>query len=318
MVAMHNYKDFLIEQGYSQSSLLQKMRFVNYFLGWLETNNIKPNNFQYDQIVDFIDTALKFYSNRNNAVATINRLLSAISTYYDFINMNENNILNLPKIMRVKNPGGRKVKNLINRRELIDIYYNIPKFTDRDIRNRVIFGLVVFQALTTGEVARLTVRDFDFENGTVLIQNEICNKLKKGNNSRIIHMEAKQILDLLDYKDNIRPRILANYYRNLPGRKPGLSKTALTTTDQMILSMFGSVEIKNSVLHLFRNIRKTNPSIRNARQVRQSIIAYWVTRHNLRTVQYMAGHRYVGSTEYYKQVNINDLRKDIMEFHPLN
>jgi integrase/recombinase XerD len=201
---------------------------------------------------------------------------------------------------------------------MIEIYHTLPKDKPRDKRNRVIFGFLIFQGLTTGELKSLSLDDLVFDNGTVVIKSSKPGKLKSGNNVRILSLEARQIFDILDYLDNIRPRIIANSYYHLPGRKPYEANTVFSTTNQVILSMFGSPEIKNSVLHLFNKIRKQYPTVRNAFQLRQSVIAFWITKYNLRTVQYMAGHRYVGSTERYKQINIETLKREIMEFHPLD
>lgn len=75
---------------------------------------------------------------------------------------------------------------------------------------------------------------------------------------------------------------------------------------------------------MFRAIQKTNPEIRHpkqtcltARQVRASVITYWLKNHNLREVQYMAGHKYVSSTERYQLNNLDTLQKKIEEYHPL-
>jgi integrase/recombinase XerD len=82
--------------------------------------------------------------------------------------------------------------------------------------------------------------------------------------------------------------------------------------------MEGKPELKNSLHHLFRAVKKVEPQISNANQIRQSVITYWLKNHNLRQVQYMAGHKYVSSTERYQQNNIEDLQKEVNKFHPLN
>jgi len=51
--------------------------------------------------------------------------------------------------------------------------------------------------------------------------------------------------------------------------------------------------------------------------IMQSVISYWLTKHNLRTVQFMAGHRYVSSTEWYKRIDIQELRREVSLYHPL-
>jgi len=39
--------------------------------------------------------------------------------------------------------------------------------------------------------------------------------------------------------------------------------------------------------------------------------------HNIREVQVMAGHRYISSTEKYRQDNYKKLEEAIINFHPL-
>ncbi|MFO7853320.1 MAG: tyrosine-type recombinase/integrase [Bacteroidota bacterium] len=315
---MHKYKEYLQKLGYSKSSIAPTIRFVEYFLKWVETNNLMLKDVDYDIFLDFIDNAIRDFSERCNVVVTVNRILTAVSLYYDYLSIKSPNLVNQFRSLRIKNPRKHIISNLLTKKELLEIYYGFPKNTDRDKRNRVIFGLLIFQALTTGELKRLKIEDLNFENGTIKIESNPDSRLKKGNNCRTLLLEAKQIFDILYYMDIIRPRILANYYYKLPGRKPNELNTVLSTTNQLLLSMYGSPEINNSLLHLFHRIRKKFPSIRNAVQIRQSVIAYWITKYNLRVVQYMAGHRYVGSTERYKQVNINNLKREIMEFHPLD
>jgi integrase/recombinase XerD len=47
------------------------------------------------------------------------------------------------------------------------------------------------------------------------------------------------------------------------------------------------------------------------------VITHWLKNYNLRQVQYMAGHKYVSSTERYQQNTLEDLQKEINRYHPL-
>jgi integrase/recombinase XerD len=69
---------------------------------------------------------------------------------------------------------------------------------------------------------------------------------------------------------------------------------------------------------MFINLKLENPNIKNAMQIRQSVIAEWLKKYELRRVQYMAGHRYVGSTECYKQINFENFKAEVCKFHPMN
>ena len=75
---------------------------------------------------------------------------------------------------------------------------------------------------------------------------------------------------------------------------------------------------KNSLWHLFREIKKVNPCIINAIKIRQSVITYWLKTINLRQVQYMAGHKYVSSTERYQTNYLDNLQSKLEKCHPLS
>jgi integrase/recombinase XerD len=52
-------------------------------------------------------------------------------------------------------------------------------------------------------------------------------------------------------------------------------------------------------------------------QIRASTITNWLKHYNLREVQYMAGHKYVSSTERYRMDTLEDLQKELEKYHPL-
>ena len=47
------------------------------------------------------------------------------------------------------------------------------------------------------------------------------------------------------------------------------------------------------------------------------MIVNWLKIHNLRKTQVLAGHRYISSTERYKQDNLESLHEMINSFHPI-
>ena len=55
----------------------------------------------------------------------------------------------------------------------------------------------------------------------------------------------------------------------------------------------------------------------NAKQFRVSVMMKWLKQSNLRQVQYLAGHRYISSTEAYQQNEMEGLREEVNKFHPM-
>ncbi|MCK7560220.1 hypothetical protein MKQ70_37055 [Chitinophaga sedimenti] len=51
--------------------------------------------------------------------------------------------------------------------------------------------------------------------------------------------------------------------------------------------------------------------------MRASVIVHWLRKYDLRTVQYMAGHKYVSSTEAYRKYLLDGLQADVMKYHPI-
>ena len=68
---------------------------------------------------------------------------------------------------------------------------------------------------------------------------------------------------------------------------------------------------------MFKAIQKENPEILHAKQIRSSVITYWLKTYNLLQVQYFAGHKYVSSTERYQLNNLDNLQDKLEKYHPL-
>jgi integrase/recombinase XerD len=68
---------------------------------------------------------------------------------------------------------------------------------------------------------------------------------------------------------------------------------------------------------LLLKLRKQNKTVKNTKQLRASVIVKWLRQHNLRQVQYLAGHRYISSTEAYQQNEMEGLTEEVNKFHPL-
>ena len=182
----------------------------------------------------------------------------------------------------------------------------------RGKRNRVILGLLIYQGITTEEVAALEPGHLKLKEGKIRVPG---NRRRR---SRVLELKPFQVLELHEYVNEVRPRILARISDPKPfGRRPDKINMD-RIRDQLFISVNGSEHIKNSLLHLFRLIRKKHPEIIHAKQIRKSVIVHWLKNHNLRQVQYMAGHRWVSSTERYQLNNLDNLQSKLDKYHPLS
>jgi hypothetical protein len=64
-----------------------------------------------------------------------------------------------------------------------------------------------------------------------------------------------------------------------------------------------------------KHLRRNNPAVKNLDQLRASVITHCMKVYDLRKVQYMASHRWLGSMEDYKELDAP--QDDVKKFHPV-
>lgn len=161
-------------------------------------------------------------------------------------------------------------------------------------RNRMIMGLLVYQALTVSEAVALRVVDIELAAGRVHVAESVSNL------GRTLPLVASQIMQLHGYLTKDRPLLLTRY------ADPGT----------LLVSRFGQ-PLKSQAIK-----RIVNPGGEAKRylplRIRQSVIAQKLKEgHDLRAVQVFAGHRQISSTEAYRQNELEQLRAGIERHHPL-
>jgi site-specific recombinase XerD len=163
-------------------------------------------------------------------------------------------------------------------KDFIDIYYN----ANRDnLRNNLILSLLVYQGLKLSEWKAIKTSDIDLIKGTIFIEST------RKSNQRKLSLKANQIGLLYAFlKDK-------------------------SDTDNLLFT--STPELQKWAIKL----RKLYPKFTDFKQIRASIITYWIQTEGLRKAQYKAGHRYISSTENYLSNDLESLKDDISQFHPL-
>ena len=305
---LKGFKTYLQELGQDTNTIRQKSNYAGYFLNWLENENLQPNETRYNDILNFID----YCKLEGNSKKHINSKLRGIRNFYEYLKEQTPSIINPAANLYLKGEIQKLPSNIIDFKELENIYQAFETSDNRSKRNRIILGLLIYQAVTTEELKQLEPNHVKLKEGKIYIPGN------RRRNSRNLELKPFQILELHEYLSVIRPQILAEITTPKPfGRRPDkINRTRLN--DQLFISVNGSENIKNSLLHMFNAIRKINPEIMHPKQIRASVITYWLKNHNLRQVQYMAGHRRVSSTERYQLNNLDNLQNKLDKLHPLN
>jgi integrase/recombinase XerD len=233
----------------------------------------------------------------------------AIRHYYSHLiyegDMSDNPASNI----EIKGIKRRKLHDTFNPEELEQIYKSYP--AELEIkknsppqktnqlarkRNKIILGLIIYQAVRSEELAALEITDLKLREGKIIIQG------KRRSNERILKLEGFQIIDLMDYINETRKALLQINPRE---------------TKLLFFSKDGGNHFSNIMTKLIASLKQHNNKIKDIKQIRASVITSWLQQYNLRQVQYMAGHRYVSSTEAYQANNIVELQEEIFKHHPI-
>jgi len=151
-------------------------------------------------------------------------------------------------------------------------------------------------------VAKLKLTDLKLKEGKLYIAGS------RKSNERTLELKSNQIIELMEYQYTTRNELLT--YQPAATNRLFLS---VPTAGQQKATGEGNLQIWKS---LTKEVKEHNPEFINFKQVRTSVITHWLKQHNLRQVQYMAGHRYVSTTEGYLINQTEDLQADIDQFYP--
>jgi integrase/recombinase XerD len=304
---LKDFKTYLQELGNGRDTIRQKSNYAGYFLKWLESEGLQPENTRYTDLLSFID----YCKTEGNSKKHINSKLRSIRNLYEYLKTQNPKIINPAVNLNLKGTHKKVISGIIDFTELETLYQSIETNDNRSKRNKIILGLLIYQGVTTEELQGLEPAHLKLKEGKIYIQGN------RRRSSRKLELKPFQILELHEYLTEIRPKILSEITAPRPARKPNAINEA-KLEKQLFISINGSENIKNSLLHMFKAIQRKNPELQNPKQIRASVITYWLKTYNLRQVQYMAGHRYVSSTERYQANNLDNLQSKLEKHHPLN
>lgn len=303
---LKGFKTYLQKLGNGENTIRQKLNYAGYYLKWLESEHLFPEDARYNDLLNFID----FCNLERNSKKHINSKLRSIRNFYEYLKTKNKDQLNPALNLHIKGIRHKLPSGILSYPALESLYQNYPDKTLREKRNKVILSLLVYQGITTGELHRLEPFHVKLKQGRI----HIPGSRKSG--SRELELKPFQILELHEYLMKVRPKILKQLKEPKPARKPDkINQKRLK--DQLFISINGSENIKNSLLHMFKGLQKENPQVTSPKQIRSSVITWWLKNYNLRQVQYMAGHKYVSSTERYQLNNLDKLQEKLEKYHPL-
>lgn len=285
---LNQFKAHLSSLGHRPKTVSGYVGGARRFMLWLEKEQLKLESLSYAELLKWVG----WQQGRGISSRTINLELGIINKLY--------------VSQKLESPGaelrirGQRHKvlselgHLLEEEDLKSLYENYEAAGLSGKRNKSILGILIYQGLKRGELEKLRINDVDLERALIRIPET------RMSNSRILDLHAVQMKGLEDYIYQVRP--LLNSQNN----------------DRLLISMGTGNKLSNSLSYLIKNLKKTSPKLKSFTQIRQSVITIWLRQYDVRTVQYMAGHRNVSSTHRYKASDLESLQERIEEIHPLN
>jgi len=316
-----NFIKYLENRDLQKKTIHYSVKFVSQFL---EKTKKEDLQIVKSDVLNF----LKYLKTKNIQNAYRYLYLNALNHYFTMLYKNgkiaENPCL-LLKIRGIRRKKLYKIYTSEDLDQLFDNYYQlfVRNFDDgympknvRNLselnrgRNALILSVLIYQGTTTGEIEKIELADLDFIKATLKIRGGLCS------NPRTLPLKATQIGLIMNYLQNIRPQ-LVGYHKKESDLLFLASKDVGKTGKKNVTK--NSLNLANSTFPLLtKQVKSIDKQFNNFKQIRASVITNWLKTEGLRKTQYLAGHRFISSTENYLPNNLDNLIDDINKLHPFD
>jgi len=283
-----NFKEYLQQKQYSSSTVSRYTEGIENFLSWLQQEEIRAAQFTYTELLDFMG----YCHRRGISKRSVHNILCMVRHYCNYLIAGQQRTDNPAAGVFIKGLVRKLPVNLLSMEEMEALYQAYSIQLNVDSSKKIMLGLMVYQGVTVGEIMRLQQDHIRIKDGKVFIKGT------KRSGERVLNLQAVQIAALQQYLE-------ANRYK----------EGALFM--EQVKAPISARNIDNRIKYMFGQLKQLNGKVINAKQVRSSVITHWLRQNNLRQVQYMAGHKYVSSTQRYQVNNLDDLQNELQQHHPM-
>ncbi len=160
------FTEYLEQKKYSVKTVATYGFYIKRFLSWLQSENITPESFTYNELLGYMsDCQEKGITKR-----TVHNMLGIIRHYCNYLNQEKKRTDNPSAGVFIKGLVRKLPIGLLNFEELEELYkqYSIQLSVERS--KKIIFGLMVYQGLSVGELMRIEGSDIKLKEGKIKIR----------------------------------------------------------------------------------------------------------------------------------------------------
>jgi integrase/recombinase XerD len=286
------FKEYL-KKHTAPSTADRYIREINRFFQASERIKTDPKTANYTQIIAYIGERREQFQKSSSIGCT----LHAIKHYYKYLVEIGERKDNPAQSIRLRDKRSREIQiqDLFTTEELETLLDRKERYRILKNRNQLIISFLIYQGLANREIKNLKLKDIDLKEGKINV------KPSGKNNGRVLKLNAKQMYFLMSYLNEDRPKLIR------------------FETDVLIISKVGTAETGEGIHYLIESSKHLFPSKNlNPITIRQSVITNLLkSGNNLRIVQAFAGHKYPSATENYKQTDLEELKNQVVKYHPL-
>ena len=272
---------------YSDNTVINYEIDIDRYEKFLKINNKKINNIEYKDVLDFIS-----YIKDNHKSTSINRCLSSLRSYYNYLlkeNIVDTNPFKLVNSMKKE----KKLPEYFKYNEYVELVNSIDINTNLGIRNRCIFEVLLCTGCRCSELVNIKLCDIDLDNREIKV-------LGKGNKERIVYLGSYAIDSLnmyLSVRDELSKKDNKYLFVNHLGNK-------LTTRG--IRDIIDKILLKSSL-----NLKITPHTFRHS-------FATMLLNEgcDLKSVQELLGHVSLSTTSIYTHVSNEELKRVYLHTNP--
>ena len=275
-------------KNYSDNTIINYSEDLDKFDLFLKLKNKKVTSIEYKDVLEFIS-----YLKDNHKSTSINRCLSSIRSYYNYLireNITNNNPFKLVNSLKKE----KKLPEYFKYNEYVDLVNSIDTTSNLGIRNRCIFEVLLCTGCRVGELVNIKLNDIDINSQEVRV-------LGKGKKMRVVYLGSYAIDALNDYL-NVRGELLkgkSNDYLFLNHLGNKITTRGIKDIIDKIL-LKGSSNLKITP-HTFRHSFATMLLNEGC---------------DLKSVQELLGHVSLSTTSIYTHVSNEELKRVYLHSNP--
>lgn len=272
---------------YSINTVNSYVSDINIFISYLSVEKVNYKNINRDIIRSY----LKYLDENNYKSSSINRILSSLNDYYNYLVKNK--IIKYNYFNDINRPRKeKKLPNFINYAEYMNLISTIQKEdnTYLRLRNLLLLEILFDTGLRVSEAVNIKIKDIDFKNHSIRV-------LGKGSKERIVYFG--------DYASNY----LEEYLSLREGIKSSDDEYLFWNKNYQKLTRRGAEYLINNIAKKALLKQKITPHT-----LRHTFATEMLNNGcDIRSVQELLGHKSLSTTGIYTHVTNEVVREEYLK-----